>query len=123
MINTVAPNLPLQLQGEDASAARDRAAGEASGHRGLSLGDLHVQEALRVALGGEATVLARAAEARCWSPSNEASCALLFIGFDLMASDLPLRVAFPVLFHNALEWFQPERRGVSRSTARRRARR
>ena len=26
-----------------------------------------------------------------------------------MASDLPLRVAFPILFHNALEWFQPQR--------------
>ena len=26
-----------------------------------------------------------------------------------MASDLPLRVAFPILFHNALEWFHPQR--------------
>jgi uncharacterized membrane protein len=34
---------------------------------------------------------------------------LLFLGFDLTASDLPLRVAFPILFHNALEWFQPGR--------------
>src|SRR5262249_58115591 len=33
---------------------------------------------------------------------------LLFIAFDLMASDLPLRVAFPILFHNAIEWFQPQ---------------
>ena len=31
---------------------------------------------------------------------------LFFIGFDITASDLPLRVAFPVLFHNAFEWFQ-----------------
>ena len=34
---------------------------------------------------------------------------LLFIAFDLMASDLPLRVAFPILFHNTIEWFQPQR--------------
>src|SRR5262249_13078990 len=34
---------------------------------------------------------------------------LLFIAFDLMASDLPLRVAFPILLNNTLEWFQPQR--------------
>jgi CheY-like chemotaxis protein len=34
---------------------------------------------------------------------------VLVIGFDLLASDLPLRIAFPVLVHNALEWFQPQR--------------
>src|SRR5262249_13377996 len=34
----------------------------------------------------------------------------LVIGFDLLASDLPWRVAFPVLFSNVFEWFRP--RGV-----------
>ena len=39
---------------------------------------------------------------------EKANLRALVIGFALMDSDLPLRVAFPVLVHNALEWFQPQ---------------
>ena len=77
---------------------------------GLSLTDLHVQEALRVKAGGDSVVLARAAESPLLIAFERARLRALYIGFDLMASDLPFRVAFPVLFHNAFEWFRPARR-------------
>ena len=77
---------------------------------GLSLGDLHVQESLRVAAGGDSIVLARAAGGPLLVAFERARLRALYIGFDLMASDLPFRVAFPVLFHNVFEWFQPGRR-------------
>ena len=109
LIDTIAPNLPLQLTGK---IHNPRVLSPAANHpltEGLSLGDLTIREALRVAPKGEGTVLARAAASPLLYALNKGGLRVLFVGFDLMASDLPLRVAFPILFHNALEWFQPQR--------------
>ncbi|MGH7854276.1 MAG: VWA domain-containing protein [Candidatus Binatia bacterium] len=109
LIDTMAPNLPLELKGK---IQNPRVSSPAANHpltEGLSLGDLTIYEASRVALKGEGTVLARAAESPLLYALDKGKLRVLFFGFDLMASDLPLRVAFPILFHNALEWFQPQR--------------
>lgn len=108
LINTVAPNLPLRLQG---TIKTPRIVYQATKHpitEGLSLGDLHVQASLRLALSGEGTILARSPESPLIVAIESGKLRALVIGFDLMDSDLPLRVAFPVLVHNALEWFQPQ---------------
>lgn len=109
LINTVAPNLPLQLQGK---VRNPRITSPVIKHpitEGVTLGDLHVEEAARVAATSDGVVLARSAESPLLLALERGKLRLLFIGFDLMASDLPLRVAFPVLFHNTLEWFHPKR--------------
>jgi Ca-activated chloride channel family protein len=108
LINTLAPNLPLRLQG---AVKTPRIVSQATKHpitEGLSLGDLHVQASLRLALSGEGTILARSPESPLIVAIEKGKLRALVIGFDLMDSDLPLRVAFPVLVHNALEWFQPQ---------------
>jgi Ca-activated chloride channel homolog len=110
LIDTVAPNLPLALTGK---VQAPRVLSPLAKHpltEGLSLGDLRVGEALRVSLKGEGIVLARSAEGPLLVALELRRLRLLFLGFDLTASDLPLRVAFPVLIHNALQWFQPQRR-------------
>lgn len=109
LIDTVAPNLPIQLQGKIQTPRVIAPLAKHAVTEGLSLGDLRVQEALRVGLAGDATVLARSAEGPLLLAMERGKLRLLFVGFDLAASDLPLRVAFPVLIHNALEWFQPQR--------------
>jgi uncharacterized membrane protein/uncharacterized protein with von Willebrand factor type A (vWA) domain len=109
LINTVAPNLPLQVQGK---GRNPRIIAPLTKHPitdGLSLTDLQVREFLRVAVSGDSVVLARSAESPMLVALERDKLRLLFIAFDLMASDLPLRVAFPILFHNAIEWFQPQR--------------
>ncbi|MDZ4343747.1 MAG: VWA domain-containing protein [Candidatus Binatia bacterium] len=109
LINTIAPNLPLKLQG---AIRNPRITAPAAKHpvtEGLSLGDLHVQEALRLGTTGAGTVLLRSADHPLLFALESGPLRALVIGFDLMASDLPLRIAFPVLVHNALEWFQPQR--------------
>lgn len=109
LIDTLAPNLPLVLGGK---IEAPRVLPPLAKHpltEGLSLGDLRVQESLRVALKGRGTVLARAAEGPLLVALEQGRLRLLFLAFDITASDLPLRVAFPVLFHNALQWFQPQR--------------
>jgi Mg-chelatase subunit ChlD len=110
LIDTVAPNLPLEVEG---TVRTPRVSGPLASHpltAGLRLGDLHVQEASRVAAGGDSLVLARTPESALLVAFERARLRALYIGFDLTASDLPLRVAFPVLFHNAFEWFRPSRR-------------
>ena len=109
LIDTAAPNLPITLTGK---VQNPRVLGPIAKHpltAGLNLGDLRVQEARRVALKGAGTVLARAAETPLLYALDGGKLRALFIGFDLTASDLPLRIAFPLLFHNALEWFHPQR--------------
>lgn len=76
---------------------------------GLSLGDVHIREALRWSAPAGGQVLARSAQAPLLFAWEKGRLRLLLIGFDLMASDLPLRIAFPVLMHNALQWLQPTR--------------
>lgn len=108
LINTLAPNLPLRLHG---AVKTPRIVSQPTKHpitEGLSLGDLHVQASLRLALSGEGTILARSPESPLIVAFEKGKLRALVIGFDLMDSDLPLRVAFPVLVHNALEWFQPQ---------------
>ncbi len=110
LINTVAPNLPLTITGELRAPRISTTLAKHPLMAGLSLGDLHVQESLNVTARGDSIVLARAANSPLLVAFERAKLRALFIGFDVMASDLPFRVAFPVLFHNALEWFQPGRR-------------
>jgi Ca-activated chloride channel family protein len=109
LIDTLAPNLPLQHQGQISNPRVFPVVTKHPVTAGLTLGDLHVRESFRLAVTGEAAILARAAESPLLVAVEKGKLRVLVIGFDLMASDLPLRVAFPVLFHNAIEWFQPQR--------------
>jgi len=109
LINTVAPNLPLEIHGK---VQNPRILSPIAKHpitEGISLGDLRIHEALRVSVKGEGIVLARAQDNPLLYAWEKGKLRVLFVGFDLMASDLPLRVAFPVLLHNALGWLQPQR--------------
>ncbi|HXV83836.1 MAG TPA: VWA domain-containing protein, partial [Candidatus Binatia bacterium] len=103
-------NLPLQVQGKIKNPQILAPLSKHPVTDGLSLADLRVRESLRVAVTGDGVVLARSPESPMIVALERGKLRLLFIAFDLMASDLPLRVAFPLLFHNAIEWFQP--RGV-----------
>jgi Ca-activated chloride channel family protein len=109
LIDTVAPNLPLEIKGK---VQNPRILPPIANHplmEGLQLGDLTIHQASRVTVKGEGIVLARGAGSPLLYALDKGKLRVLFFGFDLMASDLPLRVAFPILFHNALEWFEPQR--------------
>jgi len=109
LIDTLAPNLPIQWRGKSENPRVSAPLAKHPLTEGLRLGDLRVQEARRIGLTGEATVLAGSTDGPLLIALERAKLRLLFIGFDLAASDLPLRVAFPVLMHNLLEWFHPQR--------------
>ncbi|HEX9453802.1 MAG TPA: vWA domain-containing protein, partial [Candidatus Binatia bacterium] len=109
LIDTVAANLPIRVQGKIANPRLTMPLAKHPITDGLVLGDLRIEEAMQVGVSGSAAVLARAADLPLIVASEVGKLRTLFIGFDLLASDLPLRIAFPVLIHNVLEWFQPQR--------------
>ena len=109
LIDTIAPNLPLKLRGAIRNPTITAPATKHPLTEGLTLGDLQVQEALRLVTTGAGTVLLRSGDHPLLLAWENGPLRALVIGFDLMASDLPLRIAFPVLLHNTFEWFQPQR--------------
>jgi Mg-chelatase subunit ChlD len=105
LINTVAK--PLEARGK---ISRPELLASAARHplgQGLSFDNLYVKEALDLVPPSGAAVLARSKEGPLIFTLERGRLKALVIGFDLLASDLPWRVAFPVLFSNALEWFRP----------------
>ena len=109
LINTVAKDLPLKVKGK---MLRPRPLPSVARHpltEGLRLDDLYIKEALRLELTGEGTVLARSKEGPLIFAYQKGRLRSLVLGFDLLASDLPFRVAFPVLLSNAFDWFVPNR--------------
>jgi len=76
---------------------------------GLNLADLQVREAAPLRENAAGVALARITQGPLLYAFETAKLRLVYLGFDLLQSDLPLRVAFPVLFHNIFEWFQPQR--------------
>jgi Ca-activated chloride channel homolog len=107
LINTVAPNLPIQVRGKIERPSLTSPVTKHPLTDGLSLGDLNVRESLKLAMAGEGTILARSPEGPLLVALDKGKLRVLLIGFDLTASDLPFRVAFPLLFHNAIEWLHP----------------
>lgn len=69
--------------------------------------DVHIDTALAVGLQGNARSLVDGTETALLSVVEEPRLRLVVLGFDLMQSDFPLRVAFPVFINNLLRWFAP----------------
>jgi Ca-activated chloride channel homolog len=109
LINTVAPNVPLEVRGKIQNPRIVLPVVKHPITEGLTLGDLTIHEALGASIKGEGIVLARAQNNPLLFAWEKGKLRVLYLGFDIMASDLPLRVAFPVLLHNALGWLQPQR--------------
>jgi Mg-chelatase subunit ChlD len=76
---------------------------------GLNLAEMQVRQATPLRDSGAGVALARIAQGPLIYALEKDKLRLVYFGFDLLQSDLPLRVAFPVLFHNIFEWFQPQR--------------
>jgi hypothetical protein len=77
--------------------------------KGLSFEGLRLEQVKKIQSEGDLKPLLGSNETGLiYAYEREGLKAVLF-GFDLNHSDLPLRVAFPVLFSNILKWFHPDR--------------
>lgn len=79
----------------------------------VDLTDLHIEEALTIRPQAGAQSLVDGTGTALLSVIDEPQLHLVTLGFDLMRSDLPLRVAFPVLINNLLRWVNPQQDEMS----------
>ena len=79
----------------------------------VDLTDLHIEGALVVHPQAGAQSLVDGTGTALLSVIDEPQLHLVTLGFDLMRSDLPLRVAFPVLMNNLLRWVNPQQDEMS----------
>lgn len=102
LLGTTAPNLPLATDGTAHAPQLLRWAGRHPVMRYVDLGEVTIGEALRlVPRGGD--VLAEGDTPLIWAYDGDGIRAVV-LAFSLDQSDLPLRVAFPILLSNALSW-------------------
>jgi Ca-activated chloride channel homolog len=78
----------------------------------VELADLRIEESLALRPQDGVQSLIDGDGISLMSVIDEPSLRVVTLGFDLMRSDLPLRVAFPVLINNLLRWLHPEGEGV-----------
>lgn len=102
LLGTVAPNLPLTVDGTVAVGTALRWSLRHPVMRYVDLGEVTIGQALRLLpRGGE--VLAEGDTALIWAHDGDGVRAVV-VAFALDQSDLPLRVAFPIFLSNALSW-------------------
>ena len=81
--------------------------------RYVDFSNIHIEEALSIQLQGTAQSLVDGSNTSLLSVIDEPRLRLAALAFDPMRSDLPLRVAFPILVHNLLRWLSPTQSAVS----------
>ncbi|OFX14613.1 MAG: hypothetical protein A2V59_02545 [Armatimonadetes bacterium RBG_19FT_COMBO_69_19] len=102
LLGTTAPNLPLTVDGTVRVGQALRWSGRHPVMRYVDLGGVTIGEALRLQpRGGE--VLAEGDTPLIWAYEGEGIRAVV-VAFALDQSDLPLRIAFPILLSNAVSW-------------------
>jgi len=79
----------------------------------VDLTNLHIEEALVLRPQAGVQSLADGTGTSLLSVIDEPQLHLVTLGFDLMRSDLPLRVAFPVFINNLLHWLNPRQDEMS----------
>jgi hypothetical protein len=108
LINTTAPNLPIAVKGvADEPSVVDWDIGDPI-LRAVQLRDLHVRRAQVVEIGEGVKPLLYANGSPILSSLDTGRLRAVHLAFNLLDSDLPLRVAFPVLMSNILEWLSPQ---------------
>jgi Ca-activated chloride channel homolog len=107
LINTMAPNLPIAVHGTvEAPPIVDWDTSNPL-LRAVQLRDLQVRRAQVVSVGDEVKPILYAGGSPIISTIDTGRLRAIHLGFDLLDTDLPLRVAFPVLMANILEWLSP----------------
>jgi len=107
LVNTAPPDVPLEVLGRLESPVImdwDRS------HpimRQVDFAKVAVEDALRVRPLAAGKTLVEAVGGPIVYLLEEPSRKAVFFGFDLFRSDLPLRVAFPVMMSRALRWLHP----------------
>lgn len=102
------PDCEFQMGPEEPLRALQPLRGDHPVSRDLNLVDLQAAGARRIQPNATDRELLSDAAGPLILAREDGGTKVLAVGFDLARSDLPLRVAFPMLVHNTLRWFLGE---------------
>ena len=118
LVNTLSPGLPLKSVGSIDNPSILDWEEEDPIMKSVDLRGLNITQALQVERESAGTVLLNARETPLIYSLQKDGLRLIYIGFDLFKSDLPLRVAFPVMMGNVFNWLYPNKLDFSSQQAR-----
>jgi hypothetical protein len=107
LLDTLAPNIPITPQGE---VNEPKIIAWQKDHpilREVQLEHLTIRKAQQLQLGPEAKALIEAEATPLLTIVQNNTLRVVHLGFDLLESDLPMRVAFPLLMENIFQWLYP----------------
>ncbi len=109
LIDAFSPSLPLSKTGElDAPVMLDWDETHPLMEQ-LNLSGLNIAAASRIEAGENIQPVLEAEETGLLYAYQQEGLRAVLLGFDLLESDLPLRVAFPVLMGNIVQWLSPDK--------------
>jgi uncharacterized membrane protein len=107
LINTTAPDVPLEALGRlEAPVIMDWDRTHPI-MRHIDFAKVAIEEGLRIRPLAAGRTLVEAVGGPLIYALEEPQRKAVFIGFDLFKTDLPLRVAFPLILSNSLRWLHP----------------
>ena len=107
LVNTVPPDVPLEVLGRIEQPVIMDWNRSHPIMRHVDFSKVAIEETLRVRPLTAGKPLVEAVGGPLLYVLEEPQRKSLFVGFDLFRTDLPLRVAFPLILSNALRWFHP----------------
>lgn len=107
LINTLAPGLPITLLGEVQEPELLDWQRDHPILRQVQLEQLTIRRAQQVELHSGARPIVEATATPLLTTVQRENLRVVHLGFDLLESDLPMRVAFPLLFENIFQWLYP----------------
>lgn len=108
MINSFSPSVPISRVGEITNPVIVDWERDKSLLANLDFQGVHIGQATSVQAGPEAELLMETENSGLMYAFQKEGLRAVFLGFDLERSDLPLKVAFPVLMNNILQWLYPQ---------------
>jgi hypothetical protein len=109
LLNAFSPSLPLTPDGSLTEVKGLDWDAKSPLLKGLSFQGLNVARATRIRSETTIKPLLQSNDSGLIYAYEREGLKVVLFGFDLNRSDLPLRVAFPVLFRNIFKWFLPDR--------------
>ena len=107
LINALSPSIPISSTGQVRNPVVLDWDRENPLLANLDVGDLAIERAKQVKPDGALRPIIESRETGLMYAYEEGGVRAVYLGFDLTRSDLPLRVAFPVMMSNIFEWLRP----------------
>ena len=118
LIDAVSPSIPISVTGQIQTPVILDWDRKSPLLANLDIGDLSIERANQIKADKRLRPIIESRETGLMYTYEQGGLRAVYLGFDLARSDLPLRVAFPVMMSNIFEWLKPRTLQFSSSQTR-----